>query len=102
MLRSQGVVLVVQRVSHFCWDERVGSLITWRIMATGGGIEDIVMRACVGLQGFGMRHVASKEGWVVLLGKGGSEGEGELWCVGEGGILMEGVRRHGDEGYMDG
>lgn len=83
MLRSQGVVLVVQRVSHFCWAERLGSLTTLRIMATGGGIEDIVMRACVGLQGFGVGHVASKEGWIVL-GKGGSEGESSVCvCVGE-------------------
>jgi hypothetical protein len=59
---------------------------------------------CVGLQGFGVGHVASKEDWVVL-GKGSSEGEGKLgacMCGGEERILIEGFRRHGDEGYMDG
>ena len=72
MLRSQGVVLVVQRVSHFCWAERLGSLTTLRIMATGGGIEDIVM--C----GWAYRDselVTSKKCCVGALGKVSSETE---------------------------
>ena len=58
----------------------------------------------MGLRGFGIGHVASNEGWAVL-GKGCSEGEGEpgvCMCGGEERILIEGARRHGDEGYMDG